>query len=47
MGQIFPDGSRSILDVADLVEMESGLRDVELLLTYFRLLEKLGFVEFA
>lgn len=40
------DGTRSVLDIADLVEHESGIRDVELLLTYFRLLEKLGFVAF-
>jgi hypothetical protein len=35
-----------VLEIADLVEMESGKRDVELLLAYFRLLEKLGFVRF-
>ena len=38
------DGARSVLEIADLVELESGKRDVELLLAYFRLLEKLGFV---
>jgi aminopeptidase YwaD len=38
------DGSRSVLEIADLVELETGLRDVELLLTYFSLLEKLDFV---
>jgi hypothetical protein len=38
------DGARSVLEVIDLVEMESGRRDVELILTYFQLLEKLGFV---
>jgi aminopeptidase YwaD len=40
------DGARSVLEIADLVELESGQRDVELLLAYFRLLEKLGFVKF-
>jgi aminopeptidase YwaD len=40
------DGARSVLDIADIVELESGERDVELLLTYFHLLEKLGFVSF-
>jgi hypothetical protein len=40
------DGERSVLEIADLVEMESGQRDVALLLEYFRLLEKLGFVAF-
>ncbi len=38
------DGQRSVLDIADLVELETGERDVELLLKYFELLEKLGFV---
>ncbi len=40
------DGARSIREIADLVELESGQRDVELLLAYFQLLEKLGFVTF-
>jgi aminopeptidase YwaD len=39
------DGARSVLEIADLVELESGKRDVELLLAYFRLLERLGFVK--
>ncbi len=39
------DGQRSLLEIADLVEMESGQRDVELLMAYMRLLHKLGFVE--
>jgi aminopeptidase YwaD len=38
------DGVRSVLDIADLAELEVGKRDVELVLVYFRLLEKLGFV---
>ncbi len=40
------DGTRSVLDIIDLVELESGKRDVDLLLTYFRLLGTLGFVAF-
>jgi hypothetical protein len=40
------DGARSLLEIADLVELESDKRDMELLLTYFRLLEKLGFITF-
>jgi hypothetical protein len=40
------DGTRSLLDIADLVELEIGSRDVELLLAYFRLLGKLGIVGF-
>jgi hypothetical protein len=35
-----------VLDIAGLVELETGMRDVELLLAYFRLLETLGFVQF-
>jgi hypothetical protein len=40
------DGERSVLEIADLVEMEAGVRDVELLLAFFRLLEKAGRVAF-
>lgn len=40
------DGKRTVLEIADLVEMESGLRDTEILVAYFRLLERLGFVAF-
>jgi len=38
------DGKRSALEISDLVELESGIRDVELVVGYFRLLAKLGFV---
>jgi hypothetical protein len=38
------DGTRSVLEIADLVELEMGSRDLELTLAYFRLLEKLGLV---
>jgi hypothetical protein len=47
LAMYWTDGSRSILDIADLIEMETGLRDVELLLTYYHLLAKLEFVEFV
>jgi Domain of unknown function (DUF4910) len=40
------DGARSVLEIADLVELESGKRDLELLLAHFRLLEQLGFARF-
>ena len=40
------DGVRSVLEIADLIELEAGKRDVELLLLYLRLLEQLGFIEF-
>jgi hypothetical protein len=40
------DGARSALEIADLIELESGKRDVELVVAYLRLLAKLGFVKF-
>jgi hypothetical protein len=40
------DGARSVLEIADLVELESGRGDVELILAYTQLLEKLGFITF-
>jgi hypothetical protein len=39
------DAARSVLDIAGLVELETGTRDVELLLAYFRLLAKLDLLE--
>jgi hypothetical protein len=46
LGLYWADGIRSVLDIADQVELETGVRDVELLLAFFRLLEKLQFVTF-
>jgi aminopeptidase YwaD len=40
------DGTRSVLDIAHLVELETGKRDLKLLLTYFQVLEKLDFISF-
>jgi hypothetical protein len=40
------DGTRSILEISDIVELETGMRDVELLLAYFHILEKLELVAF-
>ena len=39
------DGQRTLLDIAEAVEMETGQRAVEFLVKYFELLEKLGLVE--
>jgi hypothetical protein len=36
------DGARTVLDIADCVEMESGQRNVELLVRHFDLLGRLG-----
>jgi len=41
------NGTRSVLEIVDRVEMEAGERDVGLVLTYFRLLERLGLVSFG
>ena len=40
------DGTRSVLEIADLIELEAGKRDVEVILAYLRLLAQLGFIEF-
>ncbi len=39
------DGKRSLLEIADLIELETGQRDVELLVEYFQTLAKLNLVE--
>jgi hypothetical protein len=39
------DGVHTVLDIVNLVELEAGFRDVELVLTYFRMLKNLGFVQ--
>ncbi|MBC7249798.1 MAG: DUF4910 domain-containing protein [Anaerolineae bacterium] len=45
LAQYWADGERTVLEIADLVEMETGQRDVELLVEYFRLLAEMGLVE--
>jgi hypothetical protein len=44
LAQFWADGTRSVLEIADRVELESGLRDVELLLAFFQLAEKLELI---
>jgi hypothetical protein len=39
------DGKRSLLGIADLIELETGQRDVELLVEYFQTLARLNLVE--
>ena len=39
------NGTRSLLDVSRLVELESGRTDLEYLVDYFRFLEKMGLIE--
>jgi hypothetical protein len=36
------DGKRTVADIADLVELETGKRNVELLVKHFNLLDRLG-----
>jgi aminopeptidase YwaD len=47
LGVYWADGERTLLDIADLVEMEAGVRDLELLLRFFELLEKVGWAGLA
>jgi len=45
LAEYWADGRRSALEIIDLVEMESGMRDAELVVTYFEFLHKLGWVD--
>jgi len=45
LAQYWADGERTVLEIADLVEMETRQRDVELLVEHFRLLAKMGLVK--
>lgn len=38
------DGQRTILEIVDRIEMEIGIRDTELVVREFELLEQLGLV---
>ena len=44
LAEYWADGIRTGLEIADLVELESGIRDPEVVVTYFQLLHKLGLV---
>ncbi len=45
LAEYWADGRRSALEIVDLVEMESGIRDVELVVRYFDLLGQLGLAD--
>jgi hypothetical protein len=45
LAEYWADGRRSALDIIDLVEMESGVRDAELVVSFFELLHKVGWVD--
>ena len=46
LAEYWADGRRTALEIVDLVEMESGIRDAELIVRYFELLHKLALLEF-
>jgi hypothetical protein len=45
LAEYWADGQRTGLEIIDLVEMESGIRDPELIVTFFETLERVGLVE--
>jgi aminopeptidase YwaD len=45
LAEYWADGRRSALEIVGLVEMESGVRDAELIVKYFVLLHRLGVVD--
>ena len=47
IAQYWTDGRRDLLAVTDQVELETGLRDVEALVTYFEFLAKAGLVSWV
>jgi len=46
LAEYWADGKRSLLDIIDLVELETGIRASELLVEYFRILGKIKLVSF-
>jgi len=45
LAEYWSNGKLSLLEIADLIELETGQRDVELLVEYFQMLGKLNLVE--
>lgn len=45
LAEFWANGKLSLLEIADLVELETGQRDVELLVEYFQMLGKLNLVK--
>jgi hypothetical protein len=45
LAMYWADGKRNLLEIADLIELETGQRDVELLVEYFQMLGQLNLVE--
>lgn len=46
LAEYWADGRRSALEIIDLIELETGIRDAELIVSWFELLQKLDLVEF-
>ncbi|MEJ2750824.1 MAG: hypothetical protein P8183_23390, partial [Anaerolineae bacterium] len=46
LAEYWADGRRTILEIIDRIEMEIGIRDAELIVREFELLERLGLVTF-
>ena len=44
LAEYWANGRRTALEIAELIEMETGIRDIELVVRYFELLQKLGLV---
>jgi hypothetical protein len=45
LAEYWADGRRSALEIVDLVEMETGIRDAELIVSRFEMLQRLGLME--
>jgi hypothetical protein len=45
LAMYWTNGERTLLEIADLVELESGQRKMEVLVSYYELLEKLGLIK--
>jgi aminopeptidase YwaD len=46
LAEYWADGRRTTAEILDLVELETGLRDAELVVSWFELLHRLGLVNF-
>lgn len=45
LANYWADGERNLLEISELVEYESGKKDIEYLMDYYKWLEKMGLVE--
>ena len=45
LAEYWADGRRTALEIVDLIEMESGIRDAELIVRRYELLRKLGLMD--